>query len=109
MHPDLLIRDLKVENTGGDIYRVTLTVHNQGLFATYAEIGAPNRFVRIPRVTLILDQKQTLITGTKVQPLARLEGNKSAEYSWLIRGKGAISVKAGDINCGIATVKTDLK
>lgn len=109
MHPDLQIRDLKVENTGGDIFRVTLTVHNQGMFATFAEIGTPNRFVRLPRVTITLDEKQTLISGNKVVQLARLEGNKSAEYSWLIRGKGSISVKAGDINCGIATVKADLK
>jgi hypothetical protein len=79
------------------------------MFATFAEIGTPNRFVRLPRVTITLDEKQTLISGNKVVQLARLEGNKSAEYSWLIRGKGSISVKAGDINCGIATVKADLK
>jgi hypothetical protein len=109
MHPEIEIKDLLIENTGGDIFRVTLKVHNKGHFATMAEIGTPNRFVRQPRVALTLESKQTVITGTKVQTMRRLDGNGSAEYSWLIRGKGTISVKAGDINCGIATIKADLK
>ncbi len=109
MHPEIEIKDLLIENTGGDIFRVTLKVHNKGHFATMAEIGAPNRFVRQPRVALTIDSKQTVITGTKVQSMRRLEGNGSVEYSWLIRGKGTISVKAGDVNCGTATVKAELK
>lgn len=109
LRPDVQITDLKVENTGGDIFRLSLKVVNNGLFPTMAEIASPNRFVRVPRVTLTIEPKQTVITGTKVQQMRRLEGNSSSEYTWLIRGKGAVSIKAGDIACGIATVKTDLK
>ncbi|MBE0674671.1 MAG: peptidase [Bacteroidales bacterium] len=109
MHPELEITDLRVENTGGDIFRVTLSVRNKGIFPTMAEIGSPNRFVRIPRVALTLEPKQTLITGTKVQQMRRLEGNSSSEYSWLIRGKGNISVKAGDVTCGTATISANLR
>lgn len=109
LHPAVEIRDLVIENTGGDIFRVTLKVANKGLFPTMPEMGVRNRFVRLPRVTLNLDSKQTIITGTRVQQMARLEGYSSAEYSWLIRGKGNISVKAGDVNCGIATISATLK
>lgn len=109
LHPQIEVKDLKVENTGGDIYRVTLRIHNRGLFPTIAEMGARNRFVRLPRVALTIDPKQTIITGTRVQQMARIEGYGTVEYSWLIRGKGAVTIKAGDINCGSFTVKADLK
>ncbi len=109
MHPSVEISDLVIENTGGDIFRVTLKVGNTGLFPTLSEIGVRNRFVRLPRVALTLDSKQTLITGTKVQQMARIEGNGFQEYSWLIRGKGTISVKAGDVNCGTAAISANLK
>jgi hypothetical protein len=109
LHPELEITDLKIENTGGDIFRVSLSLRNNGIFPTMSEIGVRNRFVRIPRVTLTLGKEQTLITGAKVEQMRRLEGNSSSEYSWLVRGKGAISVKAGDINCGIATISANLK
>ncbi|MFO7573635.1 MAG: M14 family metallopeptidase [Bacteroidales bacterium] len=109
MHPAVEISDLVIENTGGDIFRVTLKVENSGLFPTMPEMGVRNKFVRLPRVRLTLDSKQTLITGTKVQQMARIEGNSSVEFSWLIRGKGTISVKAGDVNCGTATISANLK
>lgn len=109
MHPAIEITDLNIENTGGDIFRVTLNVRNNGIFPTMAEIGAPNRFVRLPRVTLKIDSKQTVITGTLVQQMRRLEGKSATEYSWLIRGKGNISVTAGAVTCGIATITANLK
>ena len=109
MHPAVEIRDLVIENTGGDLYRVTLKVGNRGLFPTMPEMGVRNKFVRLPRVTLTLDSKQTIITGTRVQQMARLEGNNATEYSWLIRGRGTISVKAGDVNSGTATISANLK
>ncbi|MBM3420902.1 MAG: peptidase [Bacteroidetes bacterium] len=109
LHPDVQIADVKVENTGGDIFRLTLTVRNNGLFPTMAEIGSPNRFVRIPRVTLTLEEKQTIITGTRVQQMRRIEGNSSSEYSWLIRGKGTIGIKAGDTACGVSTATAVLR
>ena len=109
MHPEVEITDLKIVNTGGDIFRVTLNVHNKGIFATMAEVGGRNRFVRQPRVALTIGEKQTVITGTKVQNMRTLDANGSEEYSWLIRGKGSITVKAGDVNCGISTVKAELK
>lgn len=109
LHPHLEIKDFLVENIGGDIYRVTLKLHNSGLFPTWSENGARNKFVRLPRVTLTIDSKQTIMIGTRVQQMARIEGFKTVEYSWMIRGKGSISIKAGDINCGIVTTSANLK
>jgi hypothetical protein len=109
MHPAVEISDLVIENPGGDLFRVTLKVGNSGLFPTMPEMGVRNSYTRLPRVKLTLDSKQTLITGTEVQQMARIEGYSSVEYSWLIRGKGTISVSAGDVNCGTATISANLK
>ena len=39
MHPELEFLDIKTENAGENIFRITLKVHNKGIFATCAEIG----------------------------------------------------------------------
>ncbi len=42
MHPELEYLDPNIENTGENIFRITLKVHNKGLFATCAEVGDIN-------------------------------------------------------------------
>ncbi len=37
MHPELEFLDMKTENAGDNIFRITLKVHNKGVFATCAE------------------------------------------------------------------------
>jgi len=39
MHPELEFLDVKVENQGDNIFRLSLKVHNKGVFATCAEAG----------------------------------------------------------------------
>jgi hypothetical protein len=61
------------------------------------------------RISLEPGDKQTFLSGQKVQRVKRLEGNESVEFSWLLNGKGAVKVTAGAINTGTITTTIELK
>jgi hypothetical protein len=61
------------------------------------------------RISLEPGKGQSLVSGLKVQQANRLEGDQSAEYSWLLTGKGSVKVTAGALNTGIITSNIELK
>jgi hypothetical protein len=61
------------------------------------------------RITAELADNQELLSGNKVQRIRRLGGNESAEFSWLIMGKGTVKITAGAVNTGIVTTPVELK
>jgi hypothetical protein len=109
MHPELELIDIKTESLGDNISRVTLKVHNRGIFATCAEVGDINQWTRIMRISLEPASGQLLLSGNKVQRIRRLEGDQSAEFSWLISGKGNLKISAGALNTGTVSVTLELK
>lgn len=109
MHPELEFLDLKSENRDGNIFRVSLKVHNKGVFATCAESGDLNIWTRIMRIALVPDRGQELISGLKVQQIQRLQGDESAEFSWLISGKGLLKINAGAVNTGTVSTTVELR
>ena len=109
MHPELEFLDTKTEDAGENIYRITLKVHNKGIFATCTEAGDQNIWTRIMRITVEPGTGQTLLSGQKVQRIQRLQGDESAEFSWLVSGKGNVAVKAGAANTGTISTSVTLK
>jgi hypothetical protein len=109
MRPELEFLDPGVENLGENIFRVTIKVHNKGLFATCAEAGENNQWTRIMRITAGLSSGQNLLSGQKVQRIQRLEGGKTAEFSWLLSGRGTLKITAGALNTGTITTSLELK
>jgi hypothetical protein len=109
MHPELEFLDVKTENAGENVFRISLKLHNKGVFATCAEIGDNNMWTRIMRISLEPGDKQSLLSGQKVQRAERLEGDQSAEFSWLINGKGLVKITAGALNTGTITSTLELK
>ncbi len=61
------------------------------------------------RLTLEPADGQKFLSGQKVQRIRRLEGDQSAEFSWLIMGKGTVKITAGAVNTGIIHKELDLK
>jgi hypothetical protein len=109
MHPELEFLDPKVENAGENIFRLSLKVHNRGVFATNTEIGEPNIWTRVMRLTLEQSENQTILSGLKVQRIKRLQGDESADFSWLISGKGRVVITAGSANVGQVTTSAEFK
>ena len=109
MHPELEFLDIKTENAGENIFRISLNLHNKGIFSTCAEIGKNNMWTRIMRISLEPVVGQSLLSGQKVQRIDPLEGDQSVGFSWLINGKGSIIVTAGALNTGIINTTIELK
>jgi hypothetical protein len=109
MHPELEFLDVRVEDAGDNIFRLSLKIHNKGVFATNTEIGESNIWIRVMRLNLEPSKGQTIISGLKVQRIQRLQGDESAEFSWLISGKGRTVISAGAANVGIVTTSAELK
>jgi hypothetical protein len=109
MHPELEFLDLKAEKAGENIFRLSLKIHNKGIFATCAEIGEPNIWTRLMRLSLEPAKGLALLSGEKVQRVNRLEGDQSEEFSWLIDGKGFVKITAGALNTGTITTTFELK
>ena len=109
MHPELEYLDTKVEDAGNDIYRVSTKVHNKGLFATMAEVGLMNQWTRLMLIKVEPEKGQSIVSGQKIQRIRRLAGGDSEEFSWLISGKGKLSVSAGAVNTGIINTTLEIK
>lgn len=109
MHPELEFLDISTENAGDGIYRITLKLHNKGIFATCPKIGEENIWTRIMRISVEPSDGQTILSGQKIQKAERLEGNQSDEFSWLINGKGPVKITAGSINTGTVTSVIELR
>ncbi len=109
MHPELELLDIKTESAGEGIYRISLKVHNKGIFATCAKIGEDNMWTRIMRISLEPVKGQTILSGRKIQKVDRLEGDQSAEFSWLINGTGSVKVTAGALNTGTVSSIIELR
>ena len=108
MHPELEFLDIKIDNAGEDIFRITLKLHNKGIFSTCAEIGRKNMWTRIMRINLEPQTGQSLLSGLKVQRVDPLDGDQSKEFSWLINGKGSLKITAGALNTGTINATVDL-
>jgi hypothetical protein len=108
MHPELEFLDIKTENAGQNIFRITLKLHNKGIFSTCAEAGRKNMWTRIMRISLEPSSGQSLLSGLKVQRVDALDGDQSKEFSWLINGKGSLKITAGALNTGTIITTVDL-
>jgi hypothetical protein len=109
MHPELEFLDIGTESIGDGIWRVSLKLHNKGIFATSPKIGEDNIWTRIMRISVEPSNGQTILSGHKIQKVERLEGNQSAEFTWLINGKGPVKVTAGALNTGSVTSIIELR
>ena len=109
MHPDLEFLDIENENIGEGISRISLKLHNKGIFATCARIGEENIWTRIMRISVEPSEGQIILSGLKIQQVPRLEGGQSAEFRWLITGKGPVKITAGALNTGSVTSTVELR
>lgn len=109
LHPEIELMDLKTEELQNKLYRVSLTLHNKGLFSTACQLGERVKWVRKIKLELKSDSDFQLLSGKKIILDERLEGNESREYSWLISGKGDFTISAGAVNCGMDKINFTLR
>jgi hypothetical protein len=87
--PRVSIEPPKVEPLGEGVFRLTVTVRNDGYLPTMSEMGRISRHVHPLQLEMKLPEGTKLITGSRRVALPRLSGNGAThETTWLIRTTG---------------------
>ncbi len=109
MQPKVVLQNLKAEAVDGGFTRITVDVHNKGLIPTHTDMGKRSRWLRRIKVALNTSKSQEIISGKKITLLESIDGDSSVQFSWLVNGKGAVTIEAGASHTGITTAKVQLK
>jgi len=109
IQPRIVLQNLTSEALGNDITRISVDVHNQGLLPTHTEMGKKSRWLRKIKVALKLTKNQQIISGREITLVDSIDGDTSQKFSWLIKGKGNITIEAGTSHTGIDSATVKLK
>jgi len=107
--PVIEIINVHSKSIGKNLYRLEMDIYNRGYFPALSEIGIKTRWVKKPKISLALDDKQEIISGHPIQLLDTLDGDSGHHLSWLIREKGTVKVEAGAPQTGIQVIEVELK
>lgn len=106
--PDADLVNIKTEPLENGVTRVTVSIQNKGAFPALSAIGKDNNFLKLVKVNVTLSKDQSIISGNKVTLLPNLDAGESKELSWLIKGKGKITLEAGAPQMGIKKLDVNL-
>ena len=106
--PDVDIVNLRVEKVAPGISRITVNIMNKGAFASFSKLGERSYWVKRIEVKATPAAGQSFISGKRIQLLNSLEGFKSQELSWLLKGSGKISIEAGSPTTGTKKIDVTL-
>ena len=106
--PQVDLVNLKTEALENGVTRVTVTIQNTGGFPAIPQIARNNNFIKLVKVNLALSKDQTILGGNKVTLLNELDAGESKELTWLIKGKGKVTVEAGAPQMGLKKVDVNL-
>lgn len=106
--PELDVVNIKTDNLGTGLTRITASVINKGVLASHSKLGERSYWVKRIHVKLNTSGNQSLISGKKIQVLNSLEGLSSKELSWLIKGSGKIVLEAGSPTTGTKKIEINL-
>ena len=106
--PRCVIADLKKEALDKDLFRVTLTVRNNGVMPTVNQIGERSSFLKYVTIQIKPVAGQNLLQGNAKVTKPVLNGGESAEFTWLVRGNGKLTIETGCPTAGYATAEITL-
>ncbi len=106
--PEIDISNIKTEKLGNGLTRIKLDVINKGALASHSKLGERSYWVKRINVKLITTGNQSVLSGKKIQLLNSLEGYGSQNLSWLIKGKGKITIEAGSPTTGSKSIDITL-
>ncbi len=107
MQPSLELYNLEVEDLGNGLSRVSVDLYNNSPLPTHTELGDRSRWLRKIRIDMDLDDDR-LISGSKIATLEMLGAYEKASMSWVVRGKGDVTLKVGASHVGFITETINL-
>jgi hypothetical protein len=109
MQPNITLQNLTSEAVGNGLTRISVTVHNSGLLPTHTEMGKKSRWLRKIKVAVKLHKNQLIISGKEITLVNSIDGDSSQHFSWLIKGKGNVTIEAGTSHTGSDSATIKLK
>src|SRR5207244_982539 len=105
MQPEIDIVNMRTENIGGGVSRITVSVINKGALPSHSKLGERNYWVKRINVTLTLSGGESIVSGKKIQLLNSLEGFSTKELTWLVMGRGKVILEAGRPTTGTRKIE----
>ena len=109
IRPRIDLVNLKSENLGDDLYRISVDIYNHGRLPVMSELGKKVKWVQKPKMTIELEDDQLLVSGRRINLLDELNSDDSQSYKWLVKGKGDIKLIGGAPQAGFKTITVNLK
>jgi len=109
MQPNITLQNVTSEAVGNGITRISVDVHNSGLLPTHTEMGKKSRWLLKIKVAVKLAKNQEIISGKEITLVNSIDGDSSQKFSWLIKGKGNVSIEAGTSHTGSDSATIKLK
>ncbi len=106
--PQVDLVNVKTESLGDGVNRITINIQNNGYMPAVAQVARNNYWVKLPKVSVTTASGQQLVSGNKITLINNLDPGESQEYSWLVRGKGKISIEAGAPQMGFKKIDLNL-
>lgn len=107
--PVLEFGDVKVEEINNRVFRVSGRVINTGQLPTGTELGDRSRWVRDIRHRILLGSDQELLTGHYRDFHKSLQPGEFFEFSWLVSGRGEVTLDAASPMTGQINQKINLR
>ena len=102
MQPKLEIHNVKTESLGNGLTRVTMDLFNNSSMPTHSEMGEKSRWLRKIRIDIDAAADK-IVSGNKIELMESLGAYEKASFSWIIKGSGNVTVKAGASHAGFTT------
>jgi hypothetical protein len=109
MKADLVFQNIKVEEAGRNLTRITLDLHNRGSLPTSTELGTRTQWVRPINVEIDTDDSVQILSGMPRFQIERLMGGESQQLTWLISGSGTVTLSAGSPSAGFANFQQTIR
>ena len=108
--PEITVTNERIEKLGSNIYRVTVDVVNNGYLPTNNSLGVKTRWVRNVRIVLDPGKGNAVTSGKAKQILDPIKGSGGFKtLSWIVVGKGTVTITAESPVSGMSEVKIGLK
>jgi len=106
--PEIDVMNVKTESLSNGLTRVSVDVINKGALATHSKFADRNYFVKKIKVAVNPSSKQSLVGGKKIILINNMEPSTIQTFSWLIKGKGKLTIDVGCPTAGTKNIEISL-
>lgn len=107
MKPKLEFHNLQTEKLSGGLTRITVDLFNNSPLPTHSEMGERSRWLQKLQISVDKDKKD-ILAGNTIKLSGKLGAYEKETISWIVRGRGTATVKAGAPHTGFAIMDIKL-